>query len=159
MEKLATFVVTLVAATLLATCVIVGGMRTGVITPEGMLTKQEVLDAVDSAATPVFNTVPEIVKYKLHAMDKANYEYTLMELNENVVRTIAKTVIDRDGYCTLETFTREYFTHPEIYDNIPDVAHRAEDSMGNKIEEYLPLSARCDSAIVHDTILYPKKTK
>ena len=159
MEKLATFVVTLVAATLLATCVIVGGMRTGVITPEGMLTKQEVLNAVDSAATPVFNTVPEIVKYKLHAMDKANYEYTLMELNENVVRTIAKTVIDRDGCCTLETFTREYFTHPEIYDNIPDVAHQAEDSMGNKIEEYQPLSARCDSAIVHDTILYPKKTK
>ena len=34
MEKLATFVVTLVAATLLATCVIVGVMRTGVITPE-----------------------------------------------------------------------------------------------------------------------------
>ena len=159
MEKLATFVVTLVAATLLATCVIVGGMRTGVITPEGMLTKQEVLDAVDSAATPVFNTVPEIVKYKLHAMDKANYEYTLMELNENVVRTIAKTVIDRDGCCTLETFTREYFTHPEIYDNIPDVAHRTEDSMGNKIEDYPPVSARCDSAIVHDTILYPKKTK
>ena len=159
MEKLATFVVTLVAATLLATCVIVGGMRTGVITPKGMLTKQEVLDAVDSAATPVFNTVPEIVKYKLHAMDKANYEYTLMELNENVVRTIAKTVIDRDGCCTLETFTREYFTHPEIYDNIPDVAHRAEDSMGNKIEDYPPVSARCDSAIVHDTILYPKKTK
>ena len=159
MEKLATFVVTLVAATLLATCVIVGGMRTGVITPEGMLTKQEVLDAVDSAATPVFNAVPEIVKYKLHAMDKANYEYTLMELNENVVRTIAKTVIDRDGCCTLETFTREYFTHPEIYDNIPDVAHQAEDSMGNKIEEYQSLSARCDSAIVHDTILYPKKTK
>ena len=159
MEKLATFVVTLVAATLLATCVIVGGMRTGVITPEGMLTKQEVLDAVDSAATPVVNTVPEIVKYKLHAMDKANYEYTLMELNENVVRTIAKTVIDRDGCCTLETFTREYFTHPEIYDNIPDVAHRAEDSMGNKIEDYPPVSARCDSAIVHDTILYPKKTK
>ena len=159
MEKLATFVVTLVAATLLATCVIVGGMHTGVITPEGMLTKQEVLDAVDSAATPVFNTVPEIVKYKLHAMDKANYEYTLMELNENVVRTIAKTVIDRDGCCTLETFTREYFTHPEIYDNIPDVAHRAEDSMGNKIEDYPPVSARCDSAIVHDTILYPKKTK
>ena len=159
MEKLATFVVTLVAATLLATCVIVGGMRTGVITPEGMLTKQEVLDAVDSAATPVFNTVPEIVKYKLHAMDTANYEYTLMELNENVVRTIAKTVIDRDGCCTLETFTREYFTHPEIYDNIPDVAHQAEDSMGNKIEDYSSLSARCDSAIVHDTILYPKKTK
>ena len=159
MEKLATFVVTLVAATLLATCVIVGGMRTGVITPEGMLTKQEVLDAVDSAATPVFNTVPEIVKYKLHAMDKANYEYTLMELNENVVRTIAKTVIDRDGCCTLETFTREYFTHPEIYDNIPDVAHLTEDSMGNKIEDYSSLSARCDSAIVHDTILYPKKTK
>ena len=159
MEKLATFVVTLVAATLLATCVIVGGMRTGVITPEGMLTKQEVLDAVDSAATPVFNTVPEIVKYKLHAMDKANYEYTLMELNENVVRTIAKTVIDRDGCCTLETFTREYFTHPEIYDNIPDVAHRTEDSMGNKIEDYPPVSARCDSAIVRDTILYPKKTK
>ena len=159
MEKLATFVVTLVAATLLATCVIVGGMRTGVITPEGMLTKQEVLDAVDSAATPVFHTVPEIVKYKHHAMDKANYEYTLMELNENVVRTIAKTVIDRDGCCTLETFTREYFTHPEIYDNIPDVAHRAEDSMGNKIEDYPPVSARCDSAIVHDTILYPKKTK
>ena len=157
MEKLATFVVTLVAATLLATCVIVGGMRTGVITPEGMLTKQEVLDAVDSAATPVFNTVPEIVKYKLHAMDKANYEYTLMELNENVVRTIAKTVIDRDGCCTLETFTREYFTHPEIYDNIPDVAHLAEDSMGNKIEDYSSLSARYDSAIVHDTILYPKK--
>ena len=157
MEKLTTFVVTLVAATLLATCVIVGGMRTGVITPEGMLTKQEVLDAVDSAATPVFNTVPEIVKYKLHAMDKANYEYTLMELNENVVRTIAKTVIDRDGCCTLETFTREYFTHPEIYDNIPDVAHRTEDSMGNKIEDYSSLSARYDSAIVHDTILYPKK--
>ena len=149
MEKLATFVVTLVASTLLATCVIVGGMRT----------KQEVLDAVDSAATPVFNTVPEIVKYKLHAMDKANYEYTLMELNENVVRTIAKTVIDRDGCCTLETFTREYFMHPEIYDNIPDVAHQAEDRNGNKIEEYPPVSARCDSAIVHDTILYPKKTK
>lgn len=155
MEKLATFVVTLVASTLLATCV----MRTGVITPKGMLTKQEVLDAVDSAATPVFNTVPEIVKYKLHAMDKANYEYTLMELNENVVRTIAKTVIDRDGCCTLETFTREYFTHPEIYDNIPDVAHQAEDRNGNKIEDYPPVSARCDSAIVHDTILYPKKTK
>ena len=159
MEKLATFVVTLVAATLLATCVIVGGMRTGVITPEGMLTKQEVLDAVDSAATPVFNTVPEIVKYKLHAMDKANYEYTLMELNENVVRTIAKTVIDRDGCCTLETFTREYFTHSEIYDNIPDVAHRADDSIGNKKEDYPPVSARCDSVIVYDTILYPKKTK
>ena len=135
MEKLATFVVTLVASTLLATCVI------------------------DSAATPVFNTVPEIVKYKLHAMDKANYEYTLMELNENVVRTIAKTVIDRDGCCTLETFTREYFMHPEIYDNIPDVAHQAEDRNGNKIEDYPPVSARCDSAIVHDTILYPKKTK
>ena len=30
---------------------------------------------------------------------------------------------------------------------------------GNKIEDYPPVSARCDSAIVHDTILYPKKTK
>ena len=152
MEKLATFVVTLVASTLLATCV-------GVINPKGTLTKQEVLDAVDSAATPVFNTVPEIVKYKLHAMDKANYEYTLMKLNENVVCTIAKTVIDRDGCCTLETFTREYFMHPEIYDNIPDVAHQAEDRNGNKIEDYPPVSARCDSAIVHDKFSILKKTK
>lgn len=127
MNKAFIVVITIVVSVLTSAAMVMWGEQKGVF--HHQMTEDEVAkiaaEVVDSINEPTFANAGEVLAYRDNLTERANEDYSIMEMSANALTTVTDVLISRKIEVSPKTICREFYDHQEIYEKIPQNAPKS----------------------------------